>query len=84
MKSLVGDYREEHLFVLRQSLDGYRRYQKMIQDLDKDVKRRMAQLPPKVDPDAKPLRKERDPRKTPRRTEPQDLRAELYLSCIRR
>src|ERR1700732_3210356 len=29
MKSLVGDYREEHLFVLRQSLVGYRSYQKM-------------------------------------------------------
>src|SRR4051794_37903881 len=65
MKSLVGDYREEHLFVLRQSLEGYRRYQKIIQDLDGEVKRRMVQLPSKVDPDAKPLRKERNPRKTP-------------------
>jgi transposase len=27
MKSLVGDYREEHLFVLGQSLAGYRTYQ---------------------------------------------------------
>ena len=70
MKSLVGDYREEHLFVLRQSLDGYRRYQKMIQDLDEEVKRRMVQLPSKADPAVKPLRKERNPRKTPRRTEP--------------
>ena len=78
MKSLVGDYREEHLFVLRQSLDGYRRYQKMIQDLDEEVKRRMVQLPSKVDPAVKPLGKERNPRKTPRRTEPLDLRRELY------
>jgi len=78
MKSLVGDYREEHLFVPRQSLDGYRRYQKMIQDLDKEVKRRMVHLPSKVDPAVKPLRKERNPRKTPRRTEPIDLRLELY------
>jgi transposase len=78
MKSLVGDYREEHLFVLRQSLDGYRTYQKMIQDLDEEVKRRMVHLPSKVDPAVKPLRKERNPRKTPRRTEPVDLRLELY------
>ena len=77
-KSLVGDYREEHLFVLRQSLEGYRKYQTMIQDLDEEVKRRMAQLPSKVDLDEKPLRKERNPRKTPRRTEPLDLRRELY------
>jgi transposase len=78
MKSLVGDYREEHLFVLRQSLVGYRSYQKMIQELDEEVKRRMVQLPSKVDPAVKPLGKERNPRKTPRRTEPLDLRRELY------
>jgi transposase len=78
MKSLVGDYREEHLYVLRQSLECYRKYQKMIQELDTEVKHRMGQLPSKVDPVAKPLGKERNPRKTPRRTEPFDLRLELY------
>jgi transposase len=78
MKSLVGDYRDEHLYVLRQSLECYRTYQKMIQDLDVRVKHRMGRLPSKVDPAAKPLGKERNPRKTPRRTEPLDLRLELY------
>src|SRR3954467_4951137 len=78
MKSLVGDYREEHLFVLRQSLEGYRSYQKMIEKLDVEVKSRMANLPSKVDPLDRPLLKERNPRKTPRRTEPVDLRRELY------
>jgi transposase len=78
MKSLVGDYREEHLYVLRQSLECYRQYQKMIRELDLEVKRRMARLPSKVDPATKPLGKERNPRKTPRRTEPLELRLELY------
>jgi transposase len=78
VKSLVGDYREEHLFVLRQSLEGCRKYQKMIQDLDVEVNRRMAGLPSKVDPAKKPLGKERNPRKKPRRTEPPELRSELY------
>jgi len=78
VKSLVGDYREEHLFVLRQSLEGYREYQKMIQDLDVEVNRRMAGLPSKVDPAKKPLGKERNPRNKPRRTEPPELRSELY------
>jgi transposase len=78
MKSLVGDYREEHLFVLRQSLECYRRYQEMIRDLDVQVKQRMGRLPSRVDPSAKPLSKERNPRRTPRRTEPLDLRVELY------
>jgi transposase len=78
VKSLVGDYREEHLYVLRQSLECYRKYQSMIQDLDLEVKHRMARLPSKVDPLQKPLGKERNPRKTPRRTEPVELRRELY------
>jgi transposase len=64
-KSLVGDYREEHLFVLRQSLDGYRKYQKLICDSALEVKRRMTFLPSKVDPLEEPLGKERNPRKTP-------------------
>ena len=29
-KALVGDYRPEHLFTLRQSLDSYRHYQRLI------------------------------------------------------
>lgn len=78
VKSLVGDYRDEHIFVLRQSLEGYRSYQKMIGNLDIEVKRRMARLPSRVDPVERPLRKERNPRKTPRRTEPSELRSELY------
>jgi len=38
-KSLVGDYRPEHLFTLRQSLAAYRSYQKLIQDCDKEIRR---------------------------------------------
>jgi transposase len=78
IKSLVGDYRPEHLYVLRQSLQSYRHYQKMIEDLDIEVKQRMQSLPSRVDPLVKPLGKERNPRKTPRRTEPLDLRTEVY------
>jgi hypothetical protein len=33
-KALVGDYRPEHLFTLKQSLDGYRFYKKLITELD--------------------------------------------------
>jgi hypothetical protein len=33
-KSLVGDYRHEHLFTLKQSLAAYRSYQKLIEDCD--------------------------------------------------
>lgn len=37
-KSLVGDYRAEHLFTLRQSLAGYRSYQKMLEDCDHEIR----------------------------------------------
>ena len=77
-KSLVGDYREEHLFVLRQSLQSYRHFQHLIQEIDIEVKRMMQQLPMKVDPQEHPLGKEKNPRKTPWRNEPPALREDLY------
>jgi transposase len=78
MKSLVGDYREEHLFTLRQSLESYRHYQKLIQDVDAQVKQMMRRLPAKIDVGEKPLPKEKNPRKTPWRNEPPQLREDLY------
>jgi transposase len=36
-KALVGDYRPEHLFTLRQSLDCYRHYQRLIEACDREV-----------------------------------------------
>ncbi len=77
-KALVGDYREEHLFVLRQSLQSYRHFQRLIQEVDMEVKRLMQQLPMKVDPQEHPLGKEKNPRKTPWRNEPPALREDLY------
>lgn len=77
-KALVGDYREEHLFVLRQSLQSYRHLQGLIQEVDREVKRLMQLLPTKVDPQEHPLGKEKNPRKTPWRNEPPALREDLY------
>jgi transposase len=78
MKSLVGDYREEHLFTLRQSLESYRHYQRLIQEVDIQVKQMMRQLSGRVDITAKALPPEKNPRKTPWRNEPPQLREDLY------
>jgi transposase len=78
MKSLVGDYREEHLFTLRQSLESYRHYQRLIQEVDIHVKQMMRHLPGRVDITAKSLPPEKNPRKTPWRNEPPQLREDLY------
>jgi transposase len=77
MKSLVGDYREEHLFTLGQSLKSYRHYQQMIQEVDLQVKQMVQRLPSKVGNGQKPP-KEKNPRKTPWRNQPPQLRDDLY------
>jgi transposase len=53
-KSLVGDYRREHLFTLRQSLDAWRYHRKLIIDCDDEVQRHLAQFASKADPKEKP------------------------------
>ena len=40
-KSLVGDYRAEHIFTLNQSLKAYRYYQQLIADCDQEVHQRI-------------------------------------------
>jgi transposase len=77
MKSLVGDYRAEHLFALRQSLRSYRHYQDLIQEVDLQVKQMMQRLPSKVADGEKPPKGDK-PRKTPWRNEPPQLRDDLY------
>src|SRR5260370_2388991 len=36
-KSVIGDYRREHLFTLRQSLESFRHYQKLISACDTEI-----------------------------------------------
>jgi transposase len=43
-KSLEGDYRPEHLFTLKQSLVGFRFYQKLMSEVDEELEVRMRQL----------------------------------------
>ena len=48
-KSLVGDYRAEHLFTLRQSLTAYRSYQKLVADCDEEIRRSLEEMDSKND-----------------------------------
>jgi transposase len=54
-KSLVGDYRPEHLFTLRQSLKLYRHYQTEIAGCESEIQRFTKRLASKADPQQKPL-----------------------------
>jgi len=51
-KSLVGDYRQEHLFALRQSVAMYREYQRQIVECEAEMQRLMKGLETKADPAA--------------------------------
>ena len=50
IKSLVGNYRSEHLFTLKQSLTAYKHYQELIADCDREIERLMRLLNSKTDP----------------------------------
>jgi transposase len=54
-KALVGDYRAEHLFVLRQAYELYHTYEAKINACDEQIVGEMGSLPVKVDPILKPL-----------------------------
>lgn len=54
-KSLVGNWRREHLFTLRQSRELYRIYQQQIVACDQEIEALLSQFAPKVDPIKKPL-----------------------------
>lgn len=48
-KSLVGDYRPEHIFTLKQSLATYRHYQTLIADCDQEIQQRVESFQSKDD-----------------------------------
>lgn len=52
-KSLVGDYRPEHIFTLKQSQTAYRYYQQLIADCDREIQQRIETFQSKdADPSA--------------------------------
>src|SRR5882762_2392678 len=54
-KSLVGNWRSEHLFTLKQSRDLYRTYQQQIVACEEEIEKLLQQFESRVDPNEKPL-----------------------------
>jgi transposase len=78
VKSLVGDYRREHLFTLRQSMVAYRHYQKQMGATDLEIEQMLVDFSDGAEPDAPALPQPKD-RHKPRRNDLRfDLRAHLY------
>lgn len=54
-KSLVGNWRPEHLFTLRQSRELYRTYQQHMVGCDLEIEKMLGQFQQRTDPAEKPL-----------------------------
>ena len=78
-KALTGDYRREHLFVLKQELTLYQVYQQEIAALDAEIEQCLAKFEPKALDEPPPPKKKR--RKKPTANHP-DFNLHQYLYRI--
>jgi transposase len=77
-KSLVGDYRAEHLFTLRQSLEAYRHYRRLIEDCDAEIHRQLDGFDSTIDLSQHPMPPSTTSHRKPKDNEFRfDLREEL-------
>ena len=74
-KSLQGNYREEHLFILRQEFESYQFYQNQIQALDKVIEACYQTFDQQGN--REPLKTKKKPKS--KHTPPFDLRERLYV-----
>jgi transposase len=54
-RALVGDYRAEHLFVLKSACELYHSYEAKITATDEQLAAQLEQLPDRINPQARPL-----------------------------
>jgi transposase len=76
-KALEGDYRQEHLFALKQAVELYDFYHRQIEACDREIERHLHTFDAKVDPVQNPLPKQKR-KKEMRYQSFVDLRTELY------
>jgi len=77
MKSLEGNWADDHLFVLKQQLATYRHFQRMIEGCDKELHAHFGTMEQKADPEELP-KVERHKRPRGNAVTSFDLRKELY------
>jgi transposase len=81
-KSLVGNWRAEHILALKQRLSLYRSHRELINECDKEIEKLVAAFDPRVDPDERPMPEDRKQKQRKRKKKSGgldfDLRAEAY------
>jgi len=75
IKSLTGNYKEEHIFTLKQALDTFYYFKKQISDTDDEIQKLLSKFDSKTDDTLPPTK----PKKNKNSNEPNfDLANELY------
>ena len=77
-KALEGDYREEHLFVLKQAVELYDFYHDQIEACDREIESCLSRFDTGVDLESHPLPPVKKGKKKPKDGPLVDLRAQLY------
>jgi transposase len=77
-KALEGDYREEHLFVLKQAVELYDFYHDQIEACDREIEACLSRFDTKVDLESNPLPPLKKGKKKPKDGPLVDLRIHLY------
>jgi transposase len=78
VKSLVGDYRREHLFTLRQSLEAFRYYQDLMAACDQEIEEQLQNFDRQPPSDAPPLPPNPHAHRRRKNEFHFDMRGELY------
>jgi transposase len=78
VKSLVGDYRREHLFTLGQSLEAFRYYQSLMAACDKEIEEQLQNFDRHLPPNLPSLPPEAHPHRARKNEFRFDMRSELY------
>lgn len=78
-KALRGNWRSEHLFALRQSLDTYRHFQKLIAEVDAEMEREVGRLSTHDDSKTEPPKSGKKTKPKAQHNAPKfDVRSEAY------
>jgi hypothetical protein len=78
IKSLVGHYRPEHLFTLKQSLAAYKSYQHLLAECDQEIQRLTGSMSGKIDAGSQPPHGKPSQQKRRKNQFHFDMRSELH------
>jgi transposase len=78
IKSLVGHYRPEHLFTLKQSLAAYKNYQHLLAECNQEIQRLTGSMSGKIDAGSQPPHRNPSQQKRRKNQFHFDMRSELH------